>query len=93
MWYDPQEAAMSRAGDQDVRSQWQHDCTGKHYSYQDMARCVWNLPVTGCGPYAIVPSTRDGVAGPDRMVRLTFSCPNLDQHGNDDEIYKLMLSI
>jgi hypothetical protein len=64
---------MSVAGEQHVQSQWRHNCTRKHYSYQDMARFVWNIPVTGSGPYAIVPSSRDGVVRPSRVVRLALS--------------------
>lgn len=84
---------MPLAGDQHVHLQWQHHCTGKHHSYEDMARCAWNMPVAGSGPYAIAPSRPDGVVRPNSVIRLAPRCPTRDQLTDDDEIYELMLPV
>ena len=84
---------MPLAGEGHVQLQWQHHCTRKHHSYEDMARCAWNMPVAGSGPYAIVPSRRDGVVRPNSVVRLALRCPSRDQSTDDEQIYKLMLSV
>ena len=77
-----------------VRKQSTHRCTRRHAVYADMARCVWGRPVTGSGPYAVVPGHGPTPALRSlNVVTLWLTPSEARKNKGDGTVFHLMLHV